>query len=116
MSVTIYHNPRCSKSRQALEILRSEGVDPKIVEYLKTPLGYQDIETLMGMLGLYDPRLMMRKGEADYKVQNLKDDSVSKEVLIQAMVDFPKLIERAIVVTEKGARICRPPELVREIL
>ena len=91
----IYHNPRCSKSRQTLALLTSAGHNPQIVKYLENPLSAPQIKTLMGKLGLTDPREMMRKGEAEYKAQGLKDKS--GQALIDAMAASPKLIERPVV-------------------
>lgn len=115
MAVTIYHNPRCSKSRQTLTLLQENGEDPKVVEYLKdTP----DAKTLDGILRKLDmePRELMRRKEAPYKDLGLDDPGLSREALIAAMVEHPILIERPIVV--KGAKVAlgRPPEKVLEIL
>ncbi len=110
----IYHNPRCSKSRQTLTLLTGAGREPEIVEYLKTPLSVSAIKALMGKLGITEPRLMMRKGEAEYKAQGLSQKE--GEDLIIAMAATPKLIERPIVETQTAARIGRPPEAVMEIL
>lgn len=110
----IYHNPRCSKSRQTLALLIEGGYEPDIIEYLKTPMSAAQITDLMGKLGIDDPRDMMRKGEADYKAQGLKDKTGND--LIAAMAATPKLIERPIVETAYAAGIGRPPESVLEIL
>lgn len=115
MSVTIYHNPKCSKSRQTLQILKDKGVEPTIVEYLQTPPSKSKMKDLLAGLGV-EPRDAMRKGEAPYKDLDLGDDSKSKDDLIAAMVENPILIERPIVETPKGVRIGRPPESVEEIL
>ena len=115
MSVTIYHNPRCSKSRQALELLREKGVEPEIVEYLKTPPNAATIAGLLDMLGL-EPRELMRRKESAYKEAGLNDESLSREALIQGMADNPVLIERPIVIKGKKAALGRPPENVLEIL
>lgn len=114
MPVTIYHNPRCSKSRQTLALLQEKGLTPDIVEYLKNPLSVEDLVGLLKKLGL-SPRELMRRGEAVYKEQGLKnvdDDSV----LIAAMVENPVLIERPIVVNGSKAALGRPPEQVLDIL
>ena len=115
MTITIYHNPRCSKSRQTLEILRDKGVEPQIVEYLKTPPDAATLEQLLDMLGL-EPRGLMRKKEKEYKENDLGNPDLSREDLIAAMVDHPKLIERPIVVKGGKAALGRPPEAVLEIL
>ncbi len=115
MSVKILHNPRCSKSRQTLEIIREEGIEPMIVEYLKTPPNRDELIDILQKLSL-SPRQLMRKGEAEYKENNLADDTLSDDQLIDAMVEFPKLIERPIVIHNGQVRIGRPPESVLEIL
>ncbi|MEP3247839.1 MAG: arsenate reductase (glutaredoxin) [Sneathiella sp.] len=115
MSVKILHNPRCSKSRQTLEIIREEGIEPMIVEYLKTPPNRDELIEILQKLSL-SPRQLMRKGEAEYKENNLADDTLSDDQLIDAMVEFPKLIERPIVIHNGQVRIGRPPESVLEIL
>lgn len=99
----IYHNPRCSKSRRALALLTDAGHTPEIIEYLKAPLNPEQIKTLMGKLGITDPRDMMRKGEADYKAQGLRDKTGPD--LIAAMAATPKLMERPIVETDIAARM-----------
>ena len=115
MTVTIYHNPRCSKSRQTLALLEENGVQPTIVEYLKTPPSAADIADILAKLGV-EPRDLMRKKEAPYIENNLGDASLSRDSLIQAMVDNPILIERPIVLANGKAAIGRPPESVLEIL
>lgn len=114
-SVTIYHNPRCSKSRQTLELLKERNIDPEIVLYLETPPSTDEITKLLEQLGL-TARELLRKGEDAYKENNLRDDSLSEAQLIQAMHDYPKLIERPIVVANGKAALGRPPEQVLEIL
>lgn len=115
MAVTIYHNPRCSKSRQTLELLRGRGVEPTIVEYLKEPPSAKRLGELLDLLGL-EPRALMRKGEAPYKELNLADPGLSRAALIKAMAENPILIERPIVVKGKKAALGRPPEAVLKIL
>lgn len=115
MSVTIYHNPRCSKSRQALEIIRSKGIEPEVIDYQKEPPGLAELEVLFHVLGLSDAWPMIRTKEPEFKESGLTRDN-SNEELLAAITVHPKLLERPIVVTDKGARICRPPELVEEIL
>jgi arsenate reductase len=112
---TIYHNPRCSKSRQTLELIKHQGIEPEIVLYLETPLDAQIIAVLLKKLGI-SPRQLLRKGEQVYKEQNLADTSLSEKQLIEAMAAFPKLIERPIIVVGDKATIGRPPEQVLEIL
>ncbi|MDH5393979.1 MAG: arsenate reductase (glutaredoxin) [Gammaproteobacteria bacterium] len=113
--VTIYHNPRCSKSRQTMELLHSNAVQPDVVEYLNSPPDVATLESLLTMLGM-QPRQLMRKTEAEYKENKLDNDSLTRQQLIEAMVKFPKLIERPIVVSNGKAAIGRPPETVLEIL
>ncbi len=115
MPTTIYHNPRCSKSRQTLELLHKQGIEPTIIEYLKTPPDFATLENLLQTLGL-EPRQLMRTGEAEYKDLNLADKALSSDDLIKAMVEHPKLIERPIVVSGKRAALGRPPTKVLEIL
>lgn len=115
MTVTIYHNPRCSKSRQTLEIIRGKGIEPKIIEYLDGSLGLAELEILFGLLDLESALEMMRVKEPEFKEADLTKNS-SNEELLAAIAQYPKLLERPIVVTDKGASLCRPPELVEEIL
>lgn len=113
MVVTIYHNPRCSKSRATLALLRSRGIEPEIVEYLKNPPSAAALERILRALDLA-PRDLMRRAEAPYRA--LGDTNLSRKQLIAAMVQDPVLIERPIVVTPKGTAIGRPPENILEIL
>jgi len=113
--VTIYHNPRCSKSRQTLALLEEKNIEPEIILYLETPPSTDELTELLAKLGI-SARALLRKGEDAYKENNLKDDSLSEEQLIQAMHDHPKLIERPIVVVNDKAALGRPPEQVLEIL
>lgn len=111
----IYHNPRCSKSRQTLELVNEQGVKPIIIEYLKEPPSFEELEKILGMLHM-EPRELMRRKETEYKELGLEDLSLSRDALIQAMVDHPKLIERPIVIRNGKAAIGRPPESVLDIL
>ncbi|MDU5454089.1 arsenate reductase (glutaredoxin) [Pseudescherichia vulneris] len=115
-AVTIYHNPRCSKSRETLSLLQSHGVEPQVVLYLETPPDAATLRNLLKMLNLSSPRDLMRQKEELYRTLNLADNGLTEEALIQAMVENPKLIERPIVVKHGQARIGRPPEQVLEIL
>lgn len=115
MKTTIYHNPRCSKSRTTLSILEEKARDFEIIKYLETPPNASEIKKLLSELGI-SARDLMRKGEAEYKDQNLGDESLTQAQLIDAMVATPKLIERPIVRTEKGTVIGRPPENVLAII
>ena len=113
--VTIYHNPRCSKSRETLSLLQDNGVEPQVVLYLETPPDAQTLKSLLQMLGMSSPRELMRTKDDLYKALNLADET-RNEALIAAMVDNPKLIERPIVIKNGQARIGRPPEAVLESL
>lgn len=115
MTVSIYHNSRCSKSRQTLALLNENGVEPTIIEYLKTPPDRETLITLLAMLGV-GPRELMRKGEAIYKEKNLADTGLDDDALIDAMLEDPILIERPIVVSNGKAVIGRPPENVLAII
>ncbi len=115
MTVTIYHNPRCSKSRQALALLEARGLKPRVVEYLKTPPDAATLAGLLHKLGL-PARQLLRQGEPEFSALGLGDAALSEAALIEAMATHPKLIERPIVVVGRQARIGRPPEAVLEIL
>lgn len=114
MSVVIYHNPRCSKSRQTLALLEERGIEPEIIKYLDTPPSVEQLKALMSQLELTDVRAMMRTKEDIYKELELK--SADDETLFKAMVQNPKLIERPIVVANGKAKHGRPPEQVLDIL
>lgn len=111
----IYHNPRCSKSRQTLQLLEERQITPEVVEYLNSPPSKEELSEILSMLGL-EPRQLMRTKEAEYRELGLDDASLSREQLIEAMVATPKLIERPIVINNGKAAIGRPPETVLEIL
>ncbi len=115
MSITIYHNPKCSKSRQTLELLKSNGITPTLIEYLKTPPTAETLKEILGQLGLA-PRELMRKKEAIYAESKLDDPSLSDDDLIDFMTQHPILIERPIVVANGKAALGRPPEQVLDIL
>lgn len=112
---TIYHNPRCSKSRQTLSLLEENHIQPEVVLYLETPPSASDIKTLLGKLGM-TPRQLLRTGEDAYTESNLSDPSLSDAQLIAAMAAHPKLIERPIVVKGNKAVLGRPPENVLGLL
>jgi arsenate reductase len=112
----ILHNPRCSKSRQTLQLLHDKGFEPKIIEYLKTPINAVELAAITSQLGFSSARKLLRKGEEVYKELNLAEQSLSEESLINAMVSHPKLIERPIVMVNGKAAIGRPPESVLSIL
>ncbi|GLS25458.1 arsenate reductase (glutaredoxin) [Marinibactrum halimedae] len=112
---TIYHNPRCSKSRQTLALLEEAGVEPEIVLYLDTPPTKTALQSLLKKLGI-SARELLRKGEEAYKANGLNDKTLTDEALVEAMVAFPKLIERPIVVKGDEAILGRPPENVKALL
>jgi arsenate reductase len=106
---TIYHNPRCSKSRQTLALLNEKGCEPKIFLYLEEELTSQGLKRVLLKLNM-EPRDLLRKGEEEYKKNNLSNDRLSNEDLINFMIKHPKLIERPIVIKENQAVLGRPPE------
>lgn len=116
MSVVIYHNPRCSKSRETLALLEEKGITPNVVKYLEETPSIDALKTLFSQLGFTSVREMMRTKETEYKEQNLDDGSVTDEQLFEAMALTPKLIERPIVVNNNQAKMGRPPEQVLDIL
>ena len=115
MSATIYHNPRCSKSRPTLALLPDRGLEAQVIEYLKQPPSAATLTSILALLGKA-PRDFMRRGEAVYQSLGLDDRGLSNDDLIQAMVDNPILIERPLVLAQGKAAIGRPPEKVLEIL
>ena len=115
MTVTIYHNPRCSKSRQTLALLEERGIAPEIVAYLETPPSTDDLSRILYLLGL-EPRDLMRKNEDAYKATGLDEPSLTRDALIAAMVANPVIIERPIVLANGRAAVGRPPETILDIL
>lgn len=115
MTVTIYHNPRCSKSRQTLELLRDRSGEPEIIEYLNTPPDAATLGRILELLGK-EPRELMRRKEAPYAALGLDDPGLGRDELIRAMVENPILIERPIVLANGKAALGRPPEAVLDIL
>jgi len=115
-TVQIYHNPRCSKSRETLALLHSQGIEPEVVLYLQNPPDITTLKNLLRQAGFHSARELMRTKEEHYKAQNLGDKTLSEEQLLAAMADNPALIERPIVVANGKARLGRPPEQVLEIL
>jgi arsenate reductase len=114
-NITIYHNPRCSKSRATLALLDQQCNQVDVVEYLKTPPSAAELEQILDMLGL-EPRELMRTKEAEYREAGLDNPDLTRARLIDAMVKYPKLIERPIVIKGGKAALGRPPEKVLEIL
>lgn len=115
MEIIIYHNPRCSKSRQTLELIQQRGIEPVVINYLETPPTHLQLDSILRGLDMH-PRELMRKGEAEYKEQGLADESLDRDQLIEAMIAWPKLIERPIVVAGDEIAIGRPPEAIIAIL
>jgi arsenate reductase len=115
MSVIIYHNPHCTKSRQTLALLRENGVEPDVIEYLKTPPSYTELADIIKKLGI-TPHQLLRTKEAEYKTLSLDKKDISDKQIINAMIEVPKLMERPIVINADKAAIGRPPENVLEIL
>lgn len=114
MAITIYHNPKCSNSRTCLKILEEAGVKPRIVEYLKTPLTRADLERLLARMGVGAAQIVRFKEPVAQQL-NLSPQTSEAE-LLDAIAAHPVLLNRPIVETTKGAKLCRPPELVHEIL
>jgi arsenate reductase len=115
MTIRIFHNPRCSKSRATLALLQERGIEPEITLYLESPPDADEIRSILLKLGLA-ARELMRKGETEYREQGLADESLTEDELIAAMVASPRLIERPIVLANGRAAIGRPLEAVIEIL
>ncbi len=115
MTIRIFHNPRCSKSRATLALLQERGLEPEITLYLETPPDAGELRSILNKLGL-TARELMRKGESEYLDQGLDDEALSEDVLIAAMVGSPRLIERPIVLANDRAAIGRPPESVLDIV
>jgi arsenate reductase len=114
-AVTIYHNPRCSTSRKTLDLIRAKGIEPTIIEYLKTPPSASELDRILSLLKM-EPRELMRKKEDEYKTLKLDRSDLTRQALIKAMVDHPILIERPIVLSKGRAALGRPPENVTAIL
>jgi arsenate reductase len=115
MIVKIYHNPRCQKSRQALQLLNDRNIEPIVIEYLKNPPSVNELDALLKILAI-EPRQLMRTKEAEYKENGLDNENLDRQSLLEAMVKLPKLIERPIVIANGKAVIGRPPEAVLTIL
>jgi arsenate reductase len=115
MTVTIYHNPDCGTSRNTLEMIRQSGEDPQVVEYLKTPPSRETLIELLDVMGM-KPRDILRKKGTPYAELGLDDPALDDEELLDAMMAHPILIERPIVVTDKGVALCRPSEKVFDLL
>jgi arsenate reductase len=110
----IYHNPRCRKSRETLNIIRESGIEPEIIEYLSNPPSKQELSAIIGMLGI-SPEALIRKGEVIFK-ENYKGKQFTDDQWLDILIENPKLIERPIVVKEDAAVLGRPPENVKRLL
>ncbi|MCF8187117.1 MAG: arsenate reductase (glutaredoxin) [Sulfuritalea sp.] len=115
MTVTIYHNPACGTSRNTLAMIRASGVEPEVIEYVKTPPSHERLVSLINAMG-GDVRAVIREKGTPYAELGLANPNLSDDALIDAMLEHPILINRPIVVTAKGVKLCRPSELVLEIL
>lgn len=115
MSICIYHNPRCSKSRQTLQLLQEQGIEPDVREYLKDVPSADELKQVLAALGI-SARELLRTKETEYRDAGLDNPDLDDDAIVQAMTEYPKLIERPIVINGDRARIGRPPEAVLEIL
>jgi arsenate reductase len=115
MTVTIYHNPACGTSRNVLGLIRNSGQEPRIIQYLKTPPSREELVSLIGRMGISARDLLRRKG-TPYDDLKLDDPALTDDQLIDAMMAHPILINRPIVVTDKGVKLCRPSEVVLDLL
>jgi arsenate reductase (glutaredoxin) len=115
VTITIYHNPACGTSRNVLAMIRNSGEEPRVIEYLKTPPTREELAELIRRMGLR-PRDLLRRKSAPYEALGLDDPKFSDETLIDLMIEHPILINRPIVVTPLGVKLCRPSETVLEIL
>ena len=116
MTIQIYHNPRCSKSRETLGLLQQRGIEPEIILYLESPPSPETLKQLLAAAGFSEPRQLMRRNEEIYNTLGLADKTLTEDQLLAAMASHPKLIERPLVVNGDRARLGRPPEQVLEIL
>jgi arsenate reductase len=114
MDTIIYHNPKCSTSRQTLQLLEARGIKPKIIEYLKTPPSKTEMKKILDLLGL-EPRQLMRRQEPEYAAAGLDKATLTRDALIDAMLAQPKLIQRPIVLANGKAAVGRPPKNVLKI-
>jgi arsenate reductase len=115
MAVTVWHNPKCATSRKVLDIIRRAGVEPTVIDYVKTPPTASDIKAVLKEMGV-KPRALLRRRGTPYDELGLDKESLSDAALVAAMAANPILIERPVVRTPKGTRLCRPPERVKDIL
>jgi arsenate reductase len=115
MAVTVWHNPKCATSRKVVDMIRRAGVEPAIIDYVKAPPTASAIKAVLKEMGV-KPRALLRRRGTPYEALGLDDESLSDAALIAAMAEHPILIERPVVRTPKGTRVCRPPERVKDIL
>jgi arsenate reductase len=115
MAVTVWHNPKCATSRKVLDMIRRAGVEPTVIDYVKTPPTASDIKAVLKEMGV-KPRALLRRRGTPYDALGLDKESLSDAALVAAMAANPILIERPVVRTPKGTRLCRPPERVKDIL
>ena len=115
MKITLYHNPHCSKSREALKILQENGIEVSIIDYLKTPLTLSELESIAQKLNMH-PRQFMRTNETVYKTEELANTTLTNIDLFQAIINHPRLLERPIAVSQNSAAVGRPPENVLALL
>ncbi len=115
MDITLYHNPHCSKSRATLALIRGAGIEPRVIDYLQTPLDKDALRNLAARVGV-PVRALLRDGEALYTELSLGDPALSDKQLLDVLAAHPRLLNRPIAITASGGRLCRPPELVLELL
>lgn len=115
MDITLYHNPQCSKSRTTLALIRGAGIEPRVIDYLQTPLDKEALCDLVARVGV-PVRALLREGESAYAELALGNPTLSDELLLEALAVHPALLNRPIATTAKGGRLCRPPELVLELI
>ncbi len=115
MDVTIYHNPSCGTSRKVLGMIREAGIEPDIIEYMKTPIAQDKLVELLRRMNV-SPRALLREKEVSYSELGLDNAALSDAALIDAIASHPELMNRPVVVTPKGVRLCRPAEVVQDLL
>ena len=115
MPVTIWHNPRCATSRRVLQMIRNKGIEPHVVEYLKTPPSAKEIKAVLAKLKI-GARDLLRRKEPAYRAEGLEDEKLSEAAIIRAMTEHPVLIERPVVLAGRSAVLARPPERVFEVI
>ena len=114
MEFTIYHNPQWGKSRKSLELLRAKGIEPTIIEYLKKPLNLKELSSIANKLNM-SPKEFVRKSDAKYKELNINEHDISNNELLKAIIDYPRILERPIIISGEKAVIGRPPENILDL-